>query len=73
MRKLLSTLAPPESNAIRVDFRSAYVHYLNNLEVDAMYKRWRSNLNEVHLNLCLVVYSLATILGTFDAFAFIGV
>ncbi|GFY94719.1 similar to EMS-MUTAGENIZED BRI1 SUPPRESSOR 1 [Actinidia rufa] len=47
VRKLLSTLAPPESNAIRVDFRSAYVHYLNNLEVDAMYKRWRSNLNEI--------------------------
>ncbi|PSS26754.1 UDP-glucose:glycoprotein like [Actinidia chinensis var. chinensis] len=47
VRKLLSTLPPPESNAIRVDFRSAHVHYLNNLEVDAMYKQWRSSLNEI--------------------------
>lgn len=47
MRKLLSTLPPSESSTFRVDFRSDYVHYLNNLEVDEMYKRWRSNLNEV--------------------------
>lgn len=47
VRKLLSTLPPPESNMFRVDFRSSHVHYLNNLEVDAMYKRWRSNLNEI--------------------------
>ncbi|KAL6178989.1 hypothetical protein ACLB2K_050505 [Fragaria x ananassa] len=46
-RKLLSTLPPPESNMFRVDFRSNHVHYLNNLEEDAMYKRWRSNLNEI--------------------------
>ncbi|KAJ6865004.1 hypothetical protein NC651_035537 [Populus alba x Populus x berolinensis] len=32
---------------IRVDFRSSHVHYLNNLEEDAMYKRWRNNINEI--------------------------
>ncbi|KAA8545514.1 hypothetical protein F0562_020298 [Nyssa sinensis] len=47
VRKLLSTLPPPESNMFRVDFRSIHVHYLNNLEVDARYKRWRSTLNEI--------------------------
>lgn len=47
VRKLLSTLPPSESSTFRVDFRSDYVHYLNNLEVDEMYKRWRSNLNEI--------------------------
>ncbi|KAL7002014.1 hypothetical protein U1Q18_003164 [Sarracenia purpurea var. burkii] len=46
VRKLLLTLPPPESNTFRVDFRSTHVHYLNNLEEDAMYKRWRSNINE---------------------------
>ncbi|XP_043704312.1 UDP-glucose:glycoprotein glucosyltransferase [Telopea speciosissima] len=46
IRKLLSTV-PPESNTFRVDFRSAHVHYLNNLEEDAIYKRWRSNLNDL--------------------------
>lgn len=46
IRKLLSTLPPPESNAFRVDFRSSHVHFLNNLEEDTMYKQWRSNLNE---------------------------
>ncbi|KAI9096290.1 hypothetical protein K1719_026009 [Acacia pycnantha] len=46
-RKLLSNLPPSESNAFRVDFRSTHVHYLNNLEEDAEYKRWRSNLNEI--------------------------
>lgn len=47
IRKLLSTLPPPESNTFRVDFRSSHVHYLNNLEEDTMYKQWRSNLNEL--------------------------
>lgn len=47
IRKLLSTLSPPESNTFRVDFRSTHVHYLNNLEEDAMYKRWRSNIKEI--------------------------
>uniref|UniRef100_A0A2P2MAC6 Uncharacterized protein MANES_10G121900 n=1 Tax=Rhizophora mucronata TaxID=61149 RepID=A0A2P2MAC6_RHIMU len=47
IRKLLSTVVPPESSTYRVDFRSAHVHYLNNLEEDAMYKRWRSNINEI--------------------------
>ncbi|XP_072958522.1 UDP-glucose:glycoprotein glucosyltransferase [Typha angustifolia] len=47
IRKLLSAPPPTESNAFRVDFRSSYVHYLNNLEEDAMYKRWRSNINEI--------------------------
>ncbi|KAF8411993.1 hypothetical protein HHK36_004552 [Tetracentron sinense] len=46
VRKLLSTLPPSESSTFRVDFRSTYVHYLNNLEEDPMYKRWRSNINE---------------------------
>lgn len=47
VRKLLSTLPPPESNMVRVDFRSDHVHYLNNLEVDARYRQWRSSLNEL--------------------------
>ncbi|XP_039137617.1 UDP-glucose:glycoprotein glucosyltransferase [Dioscorea cayenensis subsp. rotundata] len=45
--KLLSAARPSESNAFRVDFRSTHVHYLNNLEEDAMYRRWRSNINEI--------------------------
>lgn len=47
VRKLLSTANPPESDMFRVDFRSAHVHYLNNLEEDAMYRRWRNNINDV--------------------------
>ncbi|KAL4183985.1 hypothetical protein AMTRI_Chr11g101090 [Amborella trichopoda] len=47
IRKLLSSPPHSESNGFRVDFRSSHVHYLNNLEEDAMYKRWRSNLNEL--------------------------
>lgn len=47
IRKLLSSLPPQESSMFRVDFRSTHVHYLNNLEEDAMYKRWRNNLNEI--------------------------
>ncbi|CAN4108103.1 unnamed protein product [Withania somnifera] len=47
VRKLLSALPPSESSTFRVDFRSDHVHYLNNLEVDDMYRRWRSNLNEI--------------------------
>lgn len=47
VRKFLSVLPPSETNAFRVDFRSPHVHYINNLEVDAMYKRWRSNINEI--------------------------
>ncbi|KAL2342225.1 hypothetical protein Fmac_010165 [Flemingia macrophylla] len=47
VRKLLSTSPPSESSMFRVDFRNTRVHYLNNLEEDAKYKRWRSNLNEI--------------------------
>ncbi|XP_060167686.1 UDP-glucose:glycoprotein glucosyltransferase isoform X1 [Lycium barbarum] len=47
VRKLLAALPPSESSTFRVDFRSDHVHYLNNLEVDEMYKRWRNNLNEL--------------------------
>ncbi|XP_071724923.1 LOW QUALITY PROTEIN: UDP-glucose:glycoprotein glucosyltransferase-like [Rutidosis leptorrhynchoides] len=47
VRKLLMTLPPPESNMFRIDFRSSHVQYLNDLEKDAMYKRWRNNLNEI--------------------------
>ncbi|WOL04288.1 UDP-glucose:glycoprotein glucosyltransferase [Canna indica] len=46
-QKLLSAPPPSESNAFRIDFRSRHVHYLNNLEEDAMYRRWRNNLNEI--------------------------
>jgi hypothetical protein len=49
VRKILSAPPPAESNSFRVDFRSSHVHYLNNLEEDAMYRRWRSNLQEVLL------------------------
>ncbi|XVF67689.1 hypothetical protein PTKIN_Ptkin10aG0141700 [Pterospermum kingtungense] len=47
VRKLLSTVNAPESDMIRVDFRSTHVHYLNNLEEDAMYRRWRNNINDI--------------------------
>lgn len=47
IRKLLSSLPPTDSDLLRVDFRSSHVHFLNNLEEDAMYKRWRSNINEI--------------------------
>lgn len=47
VRKLLSTMPPAESNMFRVDFRSTHVHYLNNLEDDTKYKKWRSNINEI--------------------------
>ncbi|XP_078173674.1 EMS-MUTAGENIZED BRI1 SUPPRESSOR 1 [Carex rostrata] len=47
IRKLLSAAPPSESNAIRVDFRSDHVHFLNNLEEDAMYRQWRSNIQEI--------------------------
>lgn len=58
VRKLLSVIPPSESNLIRVDFRSTHVHYINDLEVDAMYKRWRSNLQEVHYVIFLRVLFL---------------
>ncbi|XP_044490237.1 UDP-glucose:glycoprotein glucosyltransferase isoform X2 [Mangifera indica] len=47
IKKLLSVVPPSESNMFRVDFRSTHVHYLNNLEEDAMYRQWRSNINEI--------------------------
>jgi UDP-glucose:glycoprotein glucosyltransferase len=46
IRKLQS-LPLPESSMFRVDFRSTHVNYLNNLEKDDMYKRWRSDINQV--------------------------
>ncbi|GAB2283600.1 hypothetical protein Dimus_018106 [Dionaea muscipula] len=47
IQKLLFTSPALESSVIRLDFRSTDVHYLNNLEDDPMYRRWRSNLNEI--------------------------
>ncbi|XP_078432136.1 EMS-MUTAGENIZED BRI1 SUPPRESSOR 1 isoform X2 [Wolffia australiana] len=47
IRKLLSSQPSSESQQFRVDFRSSHVHYLNNLEEDTMYRRWRSNINEI--------------------------
>ncbi|KAJ1295214.1 hypothetical protein BS78_01G207000 [Paspalum vaginatum] len=47
VHKILSAPPPAESNSFRVDFRSSHVHYLNNLEEDAMYRRWRSNIQEL--------------------------
>ncbi|KAF9685018.1 hypothetical protein SADUNF_Sadunf03G0010600 [Salix dunnii] len=78
IRKLLLTVSPPESNMIRVDFRSSHVHYLNNLEEDAMYKRWRNNINEILMpvfpgqlryirkNLFHAVYSVDMILSLYE-------
>lgn len=56
-------MSPPESNMIRVDFRSSHVHYLNNLEEDAMYKRWRNNINEVD-----ILFSTFFLLRVIDGF-----
>ena len=47
IKTLLYTPAPSEQGSFRLDFRSIHVHYLNNLEEDSMYRRWRSNLNEL--------------------------
>ncbi|KAL0801520.1 hypothetical protein Bca101_056696 [Brassica carinata] len=47
IRKLLLTTPLSEPDSYRVDFRSEHVNYLNNLEEDDMYKRWRSNINEI--------------------------
>ncbi|KAI3990911.1 hypothetical protein MKX01_026095 [Papaver californicum] len=47
IKKLLSILPPSEVSSFRVDFRSTHVRYLNNLEEDDLYKRWRSNLNDL--------------------------
>ncbi|CAN6458439.1 unnamed protein product [Victoria cruziana] len=47
IKKLFLSPPPSESVTFRIDFRSAHVHYLNNLEVDTMYRRWRSNINEL--------------------------
>ncbi|KAL2460508.1 UDP-glucose:glycoprotein glucosyltransferase [Abeliophyllum distichum] len=47
VKKLLSVVPPSESFTFRVDFRSPHVYYINNLEEDSMYKRWRSNINEL--------------------------
>lgn len=47
IKKILSAPPPSEINAFRVDFRSSHVHYLNNLEEDAMYRQWSSNINEI--------------------------
>ncbi|XP_057538898.1 UDP-glucose:glycoprotein glucosyltransferase [Amaranthus tricolor] len=47
VRKLLSTLPLSEPSTFRIDFRSSHVHYINNLEEDSLYKRWRSNINEI--------------------------
>uniref|UniRef100_A0A7N0UES8 UDP-glucose:glycoprotein glucosyltransferase n=1 Tax=Kalanchoe fedtschenkoi TaxID=63787 RepID=A0A7N0UES8_KALFE len=45
--RLLRAPTQPIFNMFRVDFRSSHVYYLNNLEEDAMYRRWRSNINEI--------------------------
>ncbi|CAM8984047.1 unnamed protein product [Rhodiola kirilowii] len=45
--RLLRSPTQPISNMFRVDFRSSHVYYLNNLEEDAKYMRWRSNINEI--------------------------
>ncbi|RAL49511.1 hypothetical protein DM860_012944 [Cuscuta australis] len=47
IKRLLSTLPPSDGNSLRIDFRSHHVHYVNDLEVDVMYRRWRSNINEI--------------------------
>ncbi|KAH7387951.1 hypothetical protein KP509_16G050200 [Ceratopteris richardii] len=46
-KSLMQIPDPAELASVRIDFRSPYVHYLNNLEEDPMYKRWRSNLQEL--------------------------
>ncbi|MCO5576449.1 hypothetical protein L7F22_030259 [Adiantum nelumboides] len=47
VKALMQIPDPAELASVRVDFRSPYVHYLNNLEEDSMYRRWRSNLQEL--------------------------
>lgn len=56
IQKILSAPPPSESNIFRVDFRSSFVHYLNDLEEDAMYRQWRRNLNEVLFFLIFVAW-----------------
>uniref|UniRef100_A0A0D9XKJ1 UDP-glucose:glycoprotein glucosyltransferase n=1 Tax=Leersia perrieri TaxID=77586 RepID=A0A0D9XKJ1_9ORYZ len=78
VHKILSAAPPTESNSFRVDFRSSHVHYLNNLEEDALYKRWRSNINEllmpvypgqmryIRKNLFHAVYTIDMILSLYQ-------
>jgi UDP-glucose:glycoprotein glucosyltransferase len=48
VRKFLMLPEASEQGAMRLDYRSdEHVHYLNNIEEDSRYKRWRANLNEV--------------------------
>ncbi|KAL3679974.1 hypothetical protein R1sor_022930 [Riccia sorocarpa] len=47
IRKLLKLNDARESSVFRLDFRSDHVYYLNNIEEDTMYRRWRPNLNEI--------------------------
>ncbi|XP_024372023.1 UDP-glucose:glycoprotein glucosyltransferase isoform X2 [Physcomitrium patens] len=48
IRKFLLLPEASEQGAMRLDYRSdKHVHYLNNIEEDSRYKRWRSNLNEL--------------------------
>lgn len=48
VRQFLQLPEPSEQGGTRLDFRSTeHVHYLNNIEEDQKYKRWRTNLNEL--------------------------
>ncbi|KAG0591180.1 hypothetical protein KC19_1G156300 [Ceratodon purpureus] len=48
VRKFLMLPEASEQGAMRLDYRSdEHVHYLNNIEEDSRYKRWRANLNEL--------------------------
>ena len=48
IRKFLMLPEASEEGTMRLDYRSdEHVHYINNIEEDSRYKRWRANLNEV--------------------------
>ncbi|CAM6098919.1 unnamed protein product [Calypogeia fissa] len=47
IKELLQLTEAAESTTFRVDFRSEHVHYLNNLEQDPGYRRWRTDLQQL--------------------------
>lgn len=48
VRNFLLLPEASEQSAMRLDYRSdKHVHYINDIEQDSKYKRWRANLNEV--------------------------
>ena len=49
IRRLAKIIPDQSEGAIRLDFRSDLVLYVNNIEEDAEYERWPAGLNQVRV------------------------